>query len=84
MTEPTAGAIVLYRQGVCQLLEGRPVNDIERLRQLEDQLADLKARMPAHTVRPTMIMEMEELEDEIESLRAKVRQEGTGDAQGAA
>ncbi len=60
------------------------MNDIERLRQLEDQLADLKARMPAHTVRPTMIMEMEELEDEIESLRAKVRQEGTGDAQGAA
>ncbi len=60
------------------------MNDVERLRQLEDQLADLKARMPAHTVRPTMIMEMEELEDEIESLRAKVRQEGTGDAQGTA
>ena len=76
--------MVLYRQGVCQLLEGVSVNDVERLRQPEDQLADLKARMPAHTVRPAMIMELEELEEEIEDLRAKVRREGTGDAQGAA
>jgi len=76
--------MVIYRQGVCQLLEGRPMNDAERLRQLEDQLADLKSRMPAHTVRPSMIMELEELEDEIDSLRAKMREEGTGDAQGAA
>ncbi len=60
------------------------MSDVERLRQLEDQLADLKSRMPAHTVRPAMIMEMEELEDEIEELKAKVRLEGTGDAQGAA
>jgi len=60
------------------------MNDAERLRQLEDQLADLKSRMPAHTVRPSMIMELEELEDEIDSLRAKMREEGTGDAQGAA
>ncbi len=62
----------------------RSMDDSERLRQLERQLAELKARMPAHTVRPAMMMEMEDLEDEIATLRAKLKDGGAKDAQGAA
>ena len=58
------------------------MNDIERLRQLEERLADLKTRMPKHTPRPSMIMELEDLEEEIDALKACISQEG-GDAQGA-
>jgi polyhydroxyalkanoate synthesis regulator phasin len=60
------------------------VEDTERLQILEARLADLKARMPAHSVRPATIVELEQLEEEIEELRARVRQEGDGDAQGTA
>jgi len=56
----------------------------DRLRQLETRLADLKARMPAHTVRPAMLMEIEDLEDEVASLRQRLRDEEGGDAEGAA
>jgi hypothetical protein len=59
------------------------VEDTERLRILEARLADLKARLPAHSVRPATIIEMEQLEEEIEELRVRVRQEGDRDAQGA-
>ena len=42
----------------------------ERLRaeiaELEQRLADLKARFPAHTPRVVMIEEMEELEEQIQ------------------
>ncbi len=55
----------------------------DELQRLEAELADLKARMPAHTPRPAMLMEMEDLEDEIARLRAELRDGGDGDAQGA-
>jgi hypothetical protein len=60
------------------------VEDKQRLRILEARLADLKARLPAHTVRPATIIELEALEEEVEELQAKVRKEGDGDAQGTA
>ena len=59
------------------------MEDSERLRQLEQKLADLEARMPAHTPRPAMLMEMEELEEEIAALRARIRA-GGGTDEGAA
>ncbi|MHB0867950.1 MAG: histidine kinase [Chloroflexota bacterium] len=54
------------------------------LRQLEARLADLKSRMPAHSVRPAMLLEMEDLEEAIGRLRAELRAGGKGDAQGSA
>jgi HAMP domain-containing protein len=45
------------------------MNDNQRLRQLEQQLADLRARLPKHSVPAAMILELEALEDEIERLR---------------
>jgi hypothetical protein len=62
----------------------KTVDDVERLRQLEARLGDLKARMPAHTVPSAMLMELEELEDEIDDLKARVREGGKADAKGSA
>ncbi|MCL4369798.1 MAG: histidine kinase [Chloroflexi bacterium] len=55
------------------------MGDGDRLQQLEARLADLKGRMPAHSVRPAMLMEMEDLEEEIARLRAELKKRG-GDA----
>ncbi len=56
----------------------------DELRRLEAQIAELKARMPAHSVRPVMLMEMEDLEDEIARLRAVLRRGDGDNAQGTA
>jgi len=48
----------------------------ERIRELEQRIADLKARLPKHSVPPAMIMELEELEEELARARAAAKQEG--------
>ena len=53
------------------------MNDEERIRELERQLADLQARWPRHTVSAQMAIEMEELEEELTALLAK---QATGSA----
>ena len=50
---------------------------IERIALLEQQLEDLKKRWPAHSVKPQMIMEMEQMEEEIELLREQYRNKFT-------
>lgn len=47
--------------------------ETQRMAQLEDQLAELEARLPKHSVPAAMMIELEELEEEIEALRAKFR-----------
>ncbi len=47
----------------------------ERLRELEAKLAELKARLPKHSVSAAMMIELEELEEEIEALRARASNE---------
>lgn len=44
-----------------------------RIRELEEQIADMEARLPAHSVPPSMIQELEELEEELERLKAAQR-----------
>jgi hypothetical protein len=41
----------------------------DRVREIEDKIADLKARWPAHSVHPSMVQELEELEEELEKAR---------------
>ncbi|MPN50715.1 hypothetical protein SDC9_198348 [bioreactor metagenome] len=41
----------------------------ERLDVLQKELADLKLRWPAHSIKPAMLIELEELEKEIDKLR---------------
>ncbi len=45
------------------------MNVQERIALLEAQLAELQARLPKHSVPPAMIIELEDLEDELETLR---------------
>jgi hypothetical protein len=41
----------------------------DRIKEVEDKIADLKARWPAHTVPSSMWQELEELEDELEKAK---------------
>ena len=42
----------------------------ERIAQLEKEIEEMKARLPKHSVPPAMIIELEDLEDELEMLKA--------------
>ncbi len=47
------------------------MNDLERAERLADlrqELETLKASLPAHSLKPSMLIRIEELEDEIEAL----------------
>lgn len=50
--------------------------EIEQLRaailELEAQLDDLMARLPAHTIPPAMVAEMDELDEKLAEARAKL------------
>ena len=51
----------------------------DRIREIEEKIANLKARWPAHSVPPSMWQQLEELEDELEKAReADARQDGLG------
>ena len=43
---------------------------IEKLKKLEKQIEELKARWPAHSVPPSMYERLEELEEELEKLES--------------
>jgi uncharacterized small protein (DUF1192 family) len=47
------------------------MNREERIAQLEAEIAELKARLPKHSTPPAMIIELEDLEDELETLKAQ-------------
>ncbi len=51
----------------------------ERIKELESQIAELKSRWPAHSVPPTMLQQLEELEEELEK-GLKKTDEGRTDA----
>jgi len=41
----------------------------DKVREIEEKIADLKARWPAHSVPPSMWQQLEELEDELEKAK---------------
>jgi len=47
----------------------------ERIAQLEKEIELLKARLPAHSVPASMIIELEDKEEELEALRAEADDE---------
>jgi hypothetical protein len=47
----------------------------DNIKEIEDRIADLKARWPAHSVPPSMWQQLEELEDELEKAK---KAEGKG------
>ena len=38
----------------------------DKVKKLEEEIADLKARWPAHSVKPDMLQKLEELEEALE------------------
>lgn len=51
------------------------MTDGKRIVELEVEIAALEARLPKHSVPPAMIIELEELEEELERLKAQVDRE---------
>ena len=51
------------------------VNDREKLAELENRLAELEARLPAHSVPASMMIELEELEEALARLRDEEAEE---------
>jgi hypothetical protein len=51
------------------------MSDQKRITELEAEIAELEARMPKHSVPPAMIIQLEDLEDELEMLKARVERE---------
>ena len=46
------------------------MEDLEaRIEKLEEKIAELKARWPAHSAQPWMLHQLEELEEELEALQ---------------
>jgi len=43
--------------------------DTDRIKDIEEKIAELKARIPAHSVPPSMWQELEELEEELEKAK---------------
>jgi hypothetical protein len=46
-----------------------------RVAELEKLLADLRARLPAHSVPPSMMIELDELEEELALARRQLRED---------
>ncbi len=44
----------------------------QRLCQLEDEISEVMRRLPAHSVKPPVMMELLELEDERDALQEKL------------
>ena len=47
------------------------MNNEERIQELEDEIAAVKARLPKHSVPPALIIELEDLEEELEIVKAQ-------------
>jgi len=52
------------------------MTDNKRIKEIEQQIADLKARWPAHSVPPRMWRELENLEEKLEQARREAGAEG--------
>lgn len=47
----------------------------ERIDELERQIADLEARLPKHSIPPSMLIELEELEEALEEALSEAEEE---------
>lgn len=50
-----------------------------RLQELQEKLIDVKARWPAHSVKPELIFQLESLEEEIAILQKRLASRGEKD-----
>jgi hypothetical protein len=45
--------------------------DTKRIKEIEEEIAELKARFPAHSVPPRMWQQLEELEERLEKAKSE-------------
>lgn len=45
----------------------------KRIEQLEKKIEDVKKRWPAHSVKPEMVQELEDLEEELKKLKEEFK-----------
>lgn len=50
------------------------IND-KRIKELEEKIADLEKRWPAHSIPPAMLQELDDLEEELEKALKEARRE---------
>jgi hypothetical protein len=48
----------------------------QSIRELEQKIAEIRRRIPPHSVPPSMLIELEELEEELEKARAAEKEGG--------
>ena len=46
-----------------------------RIKELEDEIKELKKNLPAHSTRPALMMRVEELEEELDRMRDELKGE---------
>ena len=46
-----------------------------RIKELEDEIKELKNNIPAHSISPAMMMRVEELEEELDRMRDELKGE---------
>ena len=59
----------IFERRVRAVTSRRQQSTSEKVKELEEKLADLKARWPAHSVPPSMWQQLEELESELEKAK---------------
>ncbi|MFP4039212.1 MAG: hypothetical protein ACLFS7_01610 [Desulfosudaceae bacterium] len=54
---------------------------LQKLRQVEEDIAEQEKRLPPHSVKPEQIQELERLEEARDEIQKQLRQMETGDDQ---
>jgi hypothetical protein len=57
-------------------VEGVRVTDKDKIEELKRKIEDLKKRLPAHSIPPAMIAELDELEEKLEE---ELKKQGNND-----
>ncbi|UCC59897.1 MAG: histidine kinase [Dehalococcoidia bacterium] len=47
----------------------------EEIRDLEERIAELRKRIPPHSIPPAMLQELDELEEQLEKARGRERED---------
>ena len=72
------------RESPAEALSRPKMNDLgnDRVKRLEEQVADLNARLPAHSVSPSIIEKLDKLEDGLEKAKKELAKDNADDARG--